>query len=114
MDWLRIGSIAYWTIFAATFLCVALCERAKPATVLSIPAERRFARHGILLLLNSIVITLLKLSPLTLAIELEKTPFGLFHQTGLPVWLAFAVTIALQDLLKYGTHRLFHSVAWLW
>ncbi len=113
MDWLRIGSITYWAVFVVTFLSVASWESARPTSPLSIPAERRFARHGILLLLSAITITALRLSPLAVAIRFAGT-FGVFHQAAVPYWVAFTATIVLLDLLKYAVHRLFHSVAWLW
>jgi sterol desaturase/sphingolipid hydroxylase (fatty acid hydroxylase superfamily) len=50
-----------------------------------------------------------KLSPVSAALG---TSGGVLRN--LPEPAAFVVALLLLDLAKYGTHRLFHTVAWLW
>ena len=48
------------------------------------------------------------------ALWAEQENFGLLHLLNLPMWLAFALTLLVLDLMIYAQHRLMHQATWLW
>jgi sterol desaturase/sphingolipid hydroxylase (fatty acid hydroxylase superfamily) len=119
MDWSRIESPAYWITFAVTFLAVAQWESMRPERVWIVPASRRWTRHGILLLIASLIrMAVLRLSPVGVAALVSGRGWGLFHapffQEGAGYAFSIGATVLLLDLTKYTAHRLLHGFAWLW
>lgn len=115
MDWIRFESAAYWMTFTVVFLLVATWESKQPERAWHIPAGRRWTTHGLLTLLSAIFRTsVMRLSPVAAALAAQNNSWSLFRLPGLPFWAAVAATILLLDLSKYASHRLFHTVPWLW
>ena len=55
MPWERIESYSYWVLFAATFLGVAVWDSFRPKQGLSATPERRWGRHGLVLLICTVI-----------------------------------------------------------
>jgi sterol desaturase/sphingolipid hydroxylase (fatty acid hydroxylase superfamily) len=115
MDWLKLESAAYWATFTVMFLAVAAWESRRPERDWRVPAGRRWAVHGALLLLGAAFrIAVLRLSLVGAALLAARNGWGLFHQFPAPLWIALPVTVLLLDFNHYVTHRLFHAIPWLW
>ena len=115
MDWLRFESPAYWTIFTISFLGIAAWESRSPHRPWMVPAERRWTRHGILLLIVAIFDTLvLRISPVAAAVLVQDKAWGILTWPSIPFVVRFAAGFLLLDLVKYAMHWLFHHVAFLW
>lgn len=113
--WLERASALNWTLFVVIFLAVAVWESAQPLRPLTWPAERRWSRHAILLLISGIVLTVvLRITPVALAEAAVKSRFGILNRAWIPWAVRFALTLAVLDLVTYATHRAFHSVYFLW
>lgn len=115
MSWVRIESYAYWITFVATFLAVAAWESFRPRRELSTAPERRWAPHGIVLLLCTIIsVGVYRVSPVLLAASVAGNRFGMLNKAWLPFLGQCVLAVLLLDLVKYATHRAHHSIAWLW
>lgn len=115
MPWIRWESPAYWSLFTAAFLAVAMWESARPNRGLMVAAGRRWSMHGLVLLASSLFsVGILRISPVLAAVAVEDSSWGLLNRSWVPSWVQFPLTILLLDLVKYATHRLNHAVPWLW
>lgn len=113
MDWLRLESSAYWMAFTVTFLFVAMWESWRPERELKISAGRRWTVHGVLMVSGAAVrLAVVRLSPVAAALYVAETRETMLQRTSL--WVAIPLTVLMLDFAKYVTHRLFHSVGWLW
>ena len=115
MAWMRLEGAAYWTLFVATFLAIAIWESFQPRSRLSVPAEQRWGRHGILLAISGVLMTaVLRASPVLVAAGAAGSRYGLLNQPWLPFPLRSVLAVLLLDLALYASHRTFHSFYWLW
>ena len=115
MHWVRLGSSAYWIAFIAAFLAVAVWESARPLRPLSAAASRRWGNHAALYAASIIFSGLvLRFSPVFVAFAVRDAHHGLLNRAFIPYWLSFAATLPALDLILYGSHRLYHSVHFLW
>jgi len=115
MDWLRIGSSAYWGTFTVTFLLVAVWESRAPERDWIIPSGRRWTAHGSLTLIGAVIRTFaIRLSPVAAALAAQGNSWSGLHVSALPLGLGVLFSIVLLDASKFLTHRLFHAVPWLW
>jgi len=55
--WLRIESWAYWAVFVSAFMAVGVWESARPRRKLSLPLQRRWTIHGLVLLISAAITT---------------------------------------------------------
>jgi len=109
------ASAANWTLFVVTFLAMATWESFRPVRRLAWPAERRWSRHAILLLISGIAMTAaFRISPVLLAAATANSRFGILNREWIPFVVRCGATILLLDLVTYATHRAFHSVPLLW
>lgn len=115
MEWIHITGRAYWALFVASFLGVAVWESFRPTLVLSEGVERRWGRHSVLLIVAIIVSALvIPLNPVLLAASLNGSRYGLLSRPWLPFGLRFVLAILLIDLTRYASHRALHSFGILW
>jgi len=115
MGWIRIEGAAYWCCFVATFLAVAVWESVRPQRQLANGAEQRWTRHGVLMVLSLITVSLLlRASPVAMAAIWVDSRYGLLNRPWLPYSLRIVAAILLLDLAQYWVHRTFHRVPWLW
>ena len=115
MDWIRIENGAYWSVFVASFLGVAIWETFRPRGDLSVPAARRWGNHSVLLILSTVIsVALLRGSPVILAASVASSSFGLLNRPQLPSAARWILALLLLDLVRYATHRIFHAVPLLW
>ena len=97
------------------FLVLAIWEGARPRRQLSMPAERRWGRSGLLLVVGGVFQAVaFRISPVVFAATVIHRPWGLLNRPDLPFAVQFAAAILLLDLVHYLGHRLFHSVGVLW
>jgi sterol desaturase/sphingolipid hydroxylase (fatty acid hydroxylase superfamily) len=114
MDWIHLEGPVYWGLMVGVFLTVAIWESFLPRRKLSLSAERRWSRHGVMLVLTFAVMTLvLRISPVAAA-ALSVNRAGILSSSAVPLTIRFAVTVLLLDLLQYGVHWCFHHVRFLW
>jgi len=115
MHWVRIELDAYWIVFVAGFLAVAIWESRSPNRSLSSEVTRRWSRHGMLLFTTSIVSSVLhRATPVVVAIAIANTRFGLLNQPWPSYWLRFVLAFVLLDLVRYAIHWSFHAVPLFW
>ena len=115
MPWERIESYSYWVLFAATFLGVAVWESFRPKQKLSAVPERRWGRHGLVLLISTIIsVALYRASPVVIAIGFAGSRYGVLNKPWMPLAVSCVLAVLLLDFVKYATHWGFHSVSFLW
>lgn len=115
MNWARIAPIAYWALFTAAFLGVAIWESFQPRRELLVPAGRRWMNHYIVVIVcTAASMFVLRAAPVGLAVAVARSPYGLLNRAWQPFAVRFVLTILLLDLVRYAIHRLFHSVHFLW
>ncbi len=114
-SWAQAESYAYWGTFTAAFLGVSVWESVRPRGTLSVPAALRWRNHGLLLILASLSsMLLLGSTPVLVALAVQHGNYGLRWLEHVPWFASFVLTLLLMDLVKYATHRLLHSVGFLW
>jgi len=115
MQWAQMEARTFWLVMAAGFLVVAIWESLRPHRELSIPGERRWSRHGLLLIVSSATsVGIYRIGPVVVAASMAHSRFGLFHQIALPYAVQFILTILLLDFLRYAVHWAEHHVPILW
>jgi sterol desaturase/sphingolipid hydroxylase (fatty acid hydroxylase superfamily) len=115
MAWLRLEGAVYWALFVGTFLAVAVWESFHPKRALSSPAERRWSRHAMLLLISGVVQTaILRVTPPVVAWWARDNPFGILNRPWMPLLAAWIACFLLLDLVRYAMHWAFHSFYFLW
>jgi sterol desaturase/sphingolipid hydroxylase (fatty acid hydroxylase superfamily) len=115
VPWERIESYSYWILFAATFLGVAVWESFRPRRELSSPPERRWGRHGLVLILGTFIsVALYRASPVVVAIAFAGSKHGLLNKPWIPFIGRCILAVLLLDFVKYALHYAFHSVSFLW
>jgi sterol desaturase/sphingolipid hydroxylase (fatty acid hydroxylase superfamily) len=115
MPWGRIESGAYWLLFLASFILVATWESLRPKQNLVSPPERRWSRHGVLLIVATVVsVALYRASPVIVAVAMVNSRFGLLNKPWLPFPVRFIFAILLLDFVRYGVHWSYHAVPLLW
>ena len=115
MPWAQMEARAFWLVMAASFLVVAVWESLRPHRELSVPGERRRSRHGLLLIVSSVMsVGVYRIGPVVVAASIAHSRFGLFHQIALPYAVQFILTILLLDFVRYAVHWAEHHVPILW
>ena len=115
MQWVQLEARTFWLVMAASFLVVAIWESLRPHRELSIPGERRWSRHGLLLILSSVTsVGIYRVGPVVVAASMAHSRFGLFHQIALPYAVQFVLAILLLDFVRYAVHCAEHHVPILW
>ena len=115
MPWVRIESDAYWGVFVAAFLGVAIWESFRPRRGLCVPIARRWGNHALLLVTCTIIsVGIYRASPVVIAAAFVGSRFGLLNKPWLPFAARCILALLLLDLVKYALHRACHSVAVLW
>jgi len=115
MQWAQIEARTFWLVMASSFLLIAVWESLRPQRDLSIPGERRWSRHGLLLIVSSVIsVAIYRIGPVVVAAAMVPSRFGLFHQIALPYALRFILTILLLDFVRYAIHWAEHHVPVLW
>lgn len=115
MPWERIESYSYWILFAATFLGVAVWESFRPKRELSAAPERRWGRHGLVLIVCTVIsVGLYRASPVVVALAFAGNRYGLLNKPWIPFIGRCILAVLLLDFVKYAVHRSLHSVSFLW
>ncbi len=115
MTWISIEGRAFWALFTAAFIGIAIWESVRPKRSLSGAVERRWGSHAIMLLAGSLVTTVLyRFSPVVLASTVAGSRFGVLNKPGLPFAARCLLTLVALDLVRYVVHRATHSVHLLW
>jgi len=115
VSWERIESYSYWILFAATFLGVAVWESFRPRRELSAAPERRWGKHGLVLVVGTVIsVGIYRASPVVVALAFAGNRYGLLNKPWIPFLGLCVLAILLLDFVKYAIHRVFHSVPFLW
>lgn len=115
MDWLGYESTAYTVALVASFLLIAVWEGWYPLRDLRTPTGARWAQHGLLFAAGAAFQALaVRSSPLMLAWSVRDAGWGLLNRPYPPWAVRVFLTLLALDLVRYLTHRLFHSFLWLW
>jgi sterol desaturase/sphingolipid hydroxylase (fatty acid hydroxylase superfamily) len=113
--WARIESNAYWCVFIAAFLGVAIWESYRPRRSLCVSTGRRWGNHGVLLVLCTILsVGIYRTGPVVIAASVAGSRFGLLNKPWLPFAARCILAVLLLDLVKYSLHRACHSLGLLW
>lgn len=101
--------------FLAAFALIALAERLRPRRAAAVPRRRRWIDNlGVFAISSAAVRLLLPIGEVAFAAWAAQQGWGLFNQTGWPLWLEFALAVLALDFVIYWQHRLFHAVPLLW
>jgi sterol desaturase/sphingolipid hydroxylase (fatty acid hydroxylase superfamily) len=115
VPWERIESYCYWILFVAAFLGVAVWESFRPRRELSSAPERRWGKHGLVLIVCTVIsVGLYRASPVVVAIAFAGSRHGLLNKPWIPFAGRCVLAVLLLDLVKYCVHWAFHSVSFLW
>jgi len=115
VSWERIESYSYWILFAATFLGVAVWESFRPRRELSAAPERRWGKHGLVLVVGTVIsVGIYRASPVVVALAFAGNRYGLLNKPWIPFLGRCVLAILLLDFVKYAIHRAFHFVPFLW
>ena len=115
MPWIRFQGPAYWFLFVGVFLAVAVWESCRPRAPLDWPTGRRWERHAMILALAVIARNvLLPIGAVAVAVTVSGSRFGILNNPWLPFFVRCALTFLLLDLARYGVHRAFHALSFLW
>jgi sterol desaturase/sphingolipid hydroxylase (fatty acid hydroxylase superfamily) len=98
-----------------TFFAVALWESHRAHRDLSFPAEQRWSRHALLLVITiAVELTAFRVGPIAFAAAAADNGFGILNKSWLPFLIQCAAGVLLLDLAHYAVHRMFHSVSFFW
>lgn len=115
MPWVRFEEAAYWILFSGTFLAIAVWESFRPRATLNWPTQYRWGRHAMILAISAMAQTaLFRVTPVVVAASVSGSRFGILNRAWMPFPVRCAAAILLLDLARYGLHRAFHAVAFLW
>jgi sterol desaturase/sphingolipid hydroxylase (fatty acid hydroxylase superfamily) len=115
VPWTRIESGAYWLVFVAAFLGVAIWESYRPRRSLCVSTGRRWRNHGLLLVVCTVLsVGLYRISPVIVAASAVGSRFGLLNKLWLPFAARCILAVLVLDLTKYLLHRACHSQGLLW
>jgi sterol desaturase/sphingolipid hydroxylase (fatty acid hydroxylase superfamily) len=114
-DWRSHEASLQWTALLLGFIVFAVWETFRPRKALVASAGRRWTRHAILsFLINSPLAWVWPISVVAVAVAVSHSPYGLLNRASLPISLRYILAILLLDLVRYGQHRLYHSIPALW
>jgi sterol desaturase/sphingolipid hydroxylase (fatty acid hydroxylase superfamily) len=106
---------AEWALFIGVFMAVAVWETFLPRSKCELPVERRWRNHLLLFAISSVAAgVIFRTGAVALAISAEGNRFGLLNRPWQTSAVRFVLALLALDLVRYGTHRLFHSVPFLW
>ena len=115
MDWTEIESGAYWPVFIASFLVVAVWETLRPRPGLTQTTARRWGNHTVVTILNTLISgVLFRGTAVMLAVSLAGSGFGLLNRPSLPSPASWILAFLLLDLVRFASHRMLHAVPLLW
>lgn len=102
-------------VFVAGLVLFFALETLRPARPLPQSRWQRFAFHGALAAVNTVVMRVLVFVPFLLwAVYVEEQGWGLSRWLGLAGWVEIAASIVVLDGLDYFWHRANHRIALLW
>jgi sterol desaturase/sphingolipid hydroxylase (fatty acid hydroxylase superfamily) len=108
-------SVVRLGFFAGVLLLMALWEALAPRRRLTVARPGRWCSNLGLIALDTLAARLLApLGAVGVALLAQARGWGLFHNVGLPSWLALALSVVALDLVIYLQHVLFHAVPLLW
>lgn len=115
MRWVQIEGVAYWSLFVAVFLCVAIWESVAAKHALNIPAGRRWGKHGLLFVGSMLAVALLlRMNPVFAAMYASHNRYGLLNTAALPFAFRCILAVLILDFVKYAVHRAHHAFPLLW
>lgn len=101
--------------FASVLLLMALWELLAPRRQLAVSKPLRwFSNLGLVALDTLAARFLVPLGAIGVALLAEERGWGLFHNVGLPGWLAVILSVVALDFIIYLQHVMFHAVPVLW
>jgi sterol desaturase/sphingolipid hydroxylase (fatty acid hydroxylase superfamily) len=115
MSWASIEASAYWAVFSAALLGVALWEMYCPWRSVSTQLGRRWRNHALLVTTSTVITALIfRASLVAVAAGAANNRFGLLNRSWIPLAARWILALVLLDLLSYGLHYASHSVRLLW
>ncbi len=113
--WQKIEARSYWLLLVISFLAVAMWESRYARFALTVSAERRWSRHGILMLLYSVTwMAIYRAGPVVVALRVADSRFGLLNRPAVPYAVRFVLTILALDFVRYTAHWTEHHIPLLW
>jgi sterol desaturase/sphingolipid hydroxylase (fatty acid hydroxylase superfamily) len=115
VSWANLEANAYWILFAAALLGIALWEMSSPWRTASPQLARRWRNHASLMAASAAITALIfRAGLVAVAAASANNRFGLLNRPWIPFALRCALALLLLDLLAYALHHVFHSVHLLW
>ena len=112
--WDRSDLVVAWAV-GITITAAALIETFRPFRNLASSTLRRWLANGALYLSSNIILALVyRASGIGLALAMQSSGRGFLNSANVPFALRFALGLLLIDFLSYATHRLNHSLPFLW
>ena len=85
MDWLRVESTWLWAVFVGSFLAIAIWESVRPQRQTLAPSEKRWGRHGIVLIAGIVTTSVLvRATPVFVALWISDRPYGILNHAAVP------------------------------
>lgn len=102
-------------LFIAGLMLFFAAETLFPARPVQHPRWRRFAFHGALAAVNTVILRVLAFVPFLLwAVYVEEQGWGVSRWLGLTGWMEIVVSVVVLDAFDYFWHRANHRVPFLW
>ena len=112
--WDRSDLVIAWAV-GVTITAAAFVETFRPFRNLTSSTLRRWLANFSLYLSSNIVLALVyRASGVGLSLTMQSSGRGFLNSASLPFALRFALGLLLIDFLSYATHRLNHSLPFLW
>src|SRR5690349_11139566 len=102
----------YWLVFGSFVLTLLALERVRAVQRMPVRSALRWGSNIGLFVIGGLVSAVLL--PIGIVAFAAQQPPGVMSELGIPLAAQVLVTFLLLDLWKYGEHRLFHAVPWLW
>ena len=102
------------SFFLGTLAVMFLWQSISPRRKLSAPRLRRWSANLGIVVISSVLISLLRLAPVSIAIFAATEDIGIFHMLNVPFGISIVLGIMLLDLIIYAQHVFFHKVPFFW
>ena len=102
------------SFFAGIFLLMTSWEIIAPRRQLTTSKTIRWLSNLGLIMINTGLLAIIPLLPLTLAVFAQNNGWGLLNYYQLSPGLALVISVVLFDLIIYLQHVMFHAIPLLW
>jgi sterol desaturase/sphingolipid hydroxylase (fatty acid hydroxylase superfamily) len=114
-SWVHIEGVAYWVVFVAAFLGLAVWESHRPERRLSTSEGRRWSRHALVMAsAYAMLILVCRTTPVLMAASVAGRKDALLNNPALPFAVRAIAAFLLLDFVRFAVHWAHHAFPILW